>query len=148
MSGSRPHLARFEWLCGSLIPWDPFYLPTKPTHEKSPHFSPANRSILRDYYFNYGRSKTHEIFHIYFPSDSSILLLPLPPHTPPFPLSRTNYKSPSLPNLVRFQIFTKLLRFHQIKEISKLRRFQLVRDKPAYGDSKLKQIYIIVDIWE
>ena len=33
-------------------------------------------------------------------------------------------------------------RFHQIKEI------QLVREKTAQGDSKLKQIHIIIDIWE
>ena len=37
------------------------------------------------------------------------------------------------------------MRFHQIP---KLLRFQLVRDKTAQGDSKLKQIHIIVDIWE
>ena len=42
----------------------------------------------------------------------------------------------------------KFMRFHQIQKISKLWRFQLVRDKTAQGDSKLKQIYIIVDIWE
>ena len=27
-------------------------------------------------------------------------------------------------------------------------RFQLVQDKPAEGDSNLKQIHIIADIWE
>ena len=42
----------------------------------------------------------------------------------------------------------KLMRFHQIMEISKLWRFQLVRDKTTQGDSKLKQIHIIVDILE
>ena len=41
-----------------------------------------------------------------------------------------------------------LTRFHQIQKISKLRRFQLVRDKTAQGYSKLKQIHIVIDIWE
>ena len=42
----------------------------------------------------------------------------------------------------------KLMRFHQIQKIPKLRRFQLVRDKTAQGYSKLKQIHIVIDIWE
>ena len=42
----------------------------------------------------------------------------------------------------------KLMRFHQIQKISKLWRFQFVRDKTAQGDSKLMQIHIIIDILE
>ena len=42
----------------------------------------------------------------------------------------------------------RLRRFHQIQEIPKLRRFQLVREKTAHWDSKLKQIHIVIDIWE
>ena len=44
---------------------------------------------------------------------------------------------------------TRSLEYPDFKEIfTKFRRFQLVRDKPAQGDSKLKQIHIVIDIWE
>ena len=72
-----------------------------------------------------------------------------PPSThTPIPLSRTNYKSPILPNLVRFQIFTKLTRFHHINEISpNYWDFNLFERKQHTGTQSYSRYTLLLIFW-